>query len=270
MLPDDDALNPTKWARILSWATLFGIGCGLAGPFGSYPANLFTRTIYWTILFWIGSVIVWLMLAAARRAGRRLGFPQRFTAAAGLLVACLPIAALAALGCHLFWPVHASGVAALEYYGLSVLVVFPATAAIARLAASQPAAAGTEPRSEVAARPDTEPALPTHLLELALCLQMEDHHVRIHLSDWSALHLMSMQQAIQAAGGQRGIQVHRSWWVADRAVTDWTAEGRSLVLILANGLRVPVARNKVAAVKARGLIDATPRARSDTGTMTLA
>jgi DNA-binding LytR/AlgR family response regulator len=35
-------------------------------------------------------------------------------------------------------------------------------------------------------------------------------------------------------------------------VQDWQEEGRSIVLILTNGLRVPVARNRVAQLRAEG------------------
>lgn len=256
----DEMLKPAVWARVLALATIVGIEFGLIGPFGSYPANVVHRMSFWIPLFWIGSLIVWPGLVAALAIGTRRGFPPLFSAAVGLLIACVPVAAIAATGCWLIWPVHASGMQALEYYGLTVLVAVPAAAAVfalmrlgggatvgpvAAMAGGTPAAA--ESRDDV---------LPDHLIETAICLQMEDHHVRIHLLGRSLLHLAPMGQAVAAIGERRGIQVHRSWWVADEAVREVVTEGRAVSLILSNGLKVPVARNRIAAVRARGLIGA--------------
>jgi len=88
-----------------------------------------------------------------------------------------------------------------------------------------------------------------------LCLQMEDHYVRVHTARGSSLVLATFGQAIAALGGAPGLQVHRSWWVAEKAVAGAVAEGRNLRLMLTNGLSAPVARSAVAAVRRAGWLE---------------
>ncbi|NIJ09048.1 hypothetical protein FHS31_002678 [Sphingomonas vulcanisoli] len=256
----NENLKPLVWAKILGGATIIGLELGLIGPFGSYPANFFTRTAFWVILFWIGSLIIWPTVAWALVMGPRRGFPLLFSASAALIFSCIPLAAIAAAGCRLFWPLRASGMRGVEFYGLTLVVAGPSTALIAWLVRGAPKETGLPSLIAPAAAERSiafHTTIPAHLIETALCLQMEDHHVRIHLQGRSMLHLVPMRKAIETLGDQRGVQVHRSWWVADGAVADWVDDGRSTSLILVNGLKVPVSRNRLAAVKARGLIGDT-------------
>jgi DNA-binding LytR/AlgR family response regulator len=84
-------------------------------------------------------------------------------------------------------------------------------------------------------------------------LEMEDHYVRAHgPSGQSRLILMRMADAVRELGEADGLQVHRSWWVARRAIDGSRREGRKLRLKLDGGREVPVARDRVAAVRAAG------------------
>ncbi|HWI86997.1 MAG TPA: LytTR family DNA-binding domain-containing protein, partial [Sphingomonas sp.] len=106
----------------------------------------------------------------------------------------------------------------------------------------------------------TGAAFPPHLMDAALCLQMEDHHVRVHTVGRSYLHLAPLRQVAEELGPERGLQVHRSWWVAQAAVQRWEEAGRSVVLVLTDGRRVPVARNRVAQLRAIGWLDPSNKA----------
>jgi hypothetical protein len=168
---------------------------------------------------------------------------------------------LGAIGTHLFWPVRAAGMRTLEWYGLTVVVALPAMAGLlwielgrTRLLAAWRGRtmAGGAPPAEARA---PAPELPDHLLANALCLQMEDHHVRIHLHGRSVLHHGVLRDIVEALDDRRGLQVHRSWWVARDAVRGWQRDGRSVGLILVNGLRVPVERNRVALLREHGWLD---------------
>jgi len=64
-----------------------------------------------------------------------------------------------------------------------------------------------------------------------------------------------LRQVAEELGPDRGLQVHRSWWVARAAVRDWEEADRSIILTLTNGMRVPVARNRVAVLRACGWLD---------------
>lgn len=261
--------RPERWASVLGWATLAGLEFGLIGPFGSYASNVFTRIAYWTGLFWIGSLVLWPCVVAALLVGPRRGFPPIFSAAAAVLVACIPLAALGAAGTYLFWPVRASGMRTLEWYGLTIIVALPAISALvwlelrkADIFQARPGFASTgEPKllaggGAGSTEADGGGALPDHVLAAALCLQMEDHHVRVHTQGRSYLHYAVMRQVVDAMDEQDGLQVHRSWWVARDAVEGWHKEDRSVVLVLSNGLHVPVARNRVATLRAEGWLGA--------------
>jgi DNA-binding LytR/AlgR family response regulator len=87
-----------------------------------------------------------------------------------------------------------------------------------------------------------------------IALEMEDHYVRAHTMLGSDLILMRMRDAIAELAGVPGMQVHRSWWVAQAAVAAVERDGRNVRLELANGLRAPVSRERVAALREAGWI----------------
>ncbi|KQX25448.1 LytTR family DNA-binding domain-containing protein [Sphingomonas sp. Root720] len=264
---DDLLKRPERWASVLGWATLAGLEFGLIGPFGSYASHVFTRIAYWTLLFWVGGLLLWPCVVAALALGPRRGFPPLFSGVAVILLACVPLAMLGAIGTHLFWPARAAAMHGLEWYGLTIVVALPAMAGLlwvelggTRLIAAwrgRTPAGAPIPAPVLARVPAPIPAttLPDHLLAGALCLQMEDHHVRVHLHGRSVLHHAVMRKVVGALDERRGLQVHRSWWVARDAVRGWQRDGRSIGLILVNGLRVPVARNRVAILRACGWLD---------------
>jgi hypothetical protein len=260
----DDLLGrPERWASVLGWATLAGIEFGLIGPFGSYASHLFTRVAYWTALFWVGSLLLWPSVVTGLRLGPRRGFPPLFSGVTVCLVACVPLAALGAVETYIFWPLRASRMHLFDWYALTLVVALPAMAALmwlelrggiairARLAG----ASNDGAVSDDTTRQASQSALPDHMLATALCLQMEDHHVRVHMHRHSFLHFAVMRQVVKAMDAQRGSQVHRSWWVARDAVRGWYREERAVILVLVNDLRVPVARNRVASLREQGWLD---------------
>ena len=53
-------------------------------------------------------------------------------------------------------------------------------------------------------------------------------------------------------GGVEGLQIHRSWWVARRAIVGVERDGRNLRLKLMDGQTAPVSRASVAKLRAAG------------------
>jgi DNA-binding LytR/AlgR family response regulator len=98
--------------------------------------------------------------------------------------------------------------------------------------------------------------LPLRLGQRLICLQMEDHYVRVHTDTGSELVLSPLKDAIDALSGVEGLQVHRSWWVAREAVVRPLRRGRQVELELANGLLAPVSRASIARLKAAGWLTA--------------
>jgi DNA-binding LytR/AlgR family response regulator len=76
--------------------------------------------------------------------------------------------------------------------------------------------------------------------------------VRVHTLTGSRLVLMTLSQAMAIMEKADGLQVHRSWWIARKAVVRTVAHGRNLRLELVNGVVAPVSRSAVAVVRAAG------------------
>ena len=93
--------------------------------------------------------------------------------------------------------------------------------------------------------------LPAAIGNDVIALETEDHYLRVHTVQGTALILMRMADAVALLDPQLGAQVHRRWWVAQAAVARVQMEGQKLSLCLINNALVPVGRTFSAAVKTR-------------------
>lgn len=219
------------WATDVAVITLIGVFLGVLGPFGNFfNGPVWQRIPYWVGMAWCGTLVYGgaLRLIVAQGWSRS----QVWLALAVLvLVASAPFAAFSFRVASTIWPVlkRAPDLSPAVWYGEGVLTAAPQVALFYLLHQRR--------RAEV------------------LCLSMEDHYVRVHTPTGSTLVLATLAQGITALNGAPGLQVHRSWWVAERAVVGAIAEGRNLRLRLTNGLTAPVARTSVAAVRAAGWLE---------------
>jgi len=108
------------------------------------------------------------------------------------------------------------------------------------------------PTIEPAAEANFFRRIPPALGRDLLALEMEDHYLRIHTAVGSDLILLRLRDAMAELGDTAGLQVHRSWWVAQGAVQAANRDGQKLTLILRNGLEVPVSKTRREAVRAAG------------------
>lgn len=119
---------------------------------------------------------------------------------------------------------------------------------VAALPPEHPAA----PDQPTAAIPDFFRRIPPALGRDLLALEMEDHYLRIHTALGSDLILMRLRDALAELPRERGRQVHRSWWVAEGAVASVDRSPGRLVLVLRNGLNVPVSKTYRDSVREAG------------------
>lgn len=84
--------------------------------------------------------------------------------------------------------------------------------------------------------------LPPEIRAPLICLEMQDHYVRVHTKSGSTLLLMRLRDAIAETSPIAGRQIHRSWWVSDGAVETFQRNGRAASVQLTNGLRAPVSQ----------------------------
>ena len=251
------------WARPLASRLLLPLAVGLllavAGPFGTFGGlGIGARA-----LFWCGAVGVnWLLgeltvrvvgpILPARWSRHRIAVPL-----VAALVMSIPATAVVQ-GLAILVGLVPSGLP--ELYGQVLLVTTAILLAVYRPLPSAPTAQG-EPRPLPLGsdRPETAHLfarrMPSGLGGQLLCLQMEDHYLRIHTDVGSALILCRMEDAAHELEGH-GLRVHRSWWVARAALGGCERDGQRLFLRLRNGLRAPVGKTYRRALKEAGWLGA--------------
>ncbi len=85
-----------------------------------------------------------------------------------------------------------------------------------------------------------------------MALQAEEHYVRILTEDGAELVHYRFGDAVDEMPPDLGLRVHRSWWVAGRAVLSAKRGSRRWQLNLVSEITVPVSDSYVKAVRERG------------------
>lgn len=251
--PLNDRLNkPRVWAADLATCAIAGAVLGVVGPFGSFFNDVLpVRLAYWVAVSLLTGLGVGVGVRLIWPRARRRGVAAWTWIPVVALLASVPLALAARLIAVGLWPDIREAVGPVEWYGQTLLVAFVYTslyvAAHARARPGGPQAAEGDARML--------DRLPPRLGRDLLCLQMEDHYVRLHTTAGSVLVLSPLARAIGQVGNLEGLRVHRSWWVARHAVRGVVHDGRNLRLVLTSGLEAPVARAKVAALKGAGWLD---------------
>lgn len=233
------------WLRALGLAVAGGVILGVFGPFGSFfNGNVMLRVFSWTVNLVAGTLILGSLVPFIFRLCLRLKWGRTAGLVIGLLLATVPVALFSSAFGYWLWPYAVDRVRPEDWYAQALMV--------------EAVMAGLWFLISLAGRaPRTDAAVETPLIDLrepVLCLQMEDHYVRVHRPSGSRLELMPLRDAIARYGTRDGLQVHRSWWVATSAVDGAARDVRNWRLKLSNGLEVPVARNRIAEVRAQGWI----------------
>jgi hypothetical protein len=100
------------------------------------------------------------------------------------------------------------------------------------------------------------PHLPARLARSQiLAIACEDHYLRVHTDGGEALIHMRMSEAERLLAKREGLRVHRSYWVAARAVAGVERSGGRVMLKLTGGLAAPVSRSRMSAVRAAGWLE---------------
>jgi len=264
---EDRLLHPAGRAGL---ALLFAALLAFLGPFGTYRFDAIERVGYWTV-----QMFAWLVLSrAAAWLVRHVPGLRSRSETERLLVAtaaaAMPMMVVAGVAnnmmngwqpdpgelAELFVSIALIGggytvladrmIAGLTRPGVGGAADAPASADGGDLAAND---AGRGQASSSAGPSGPGPSdtglidrLPAHVRADILCLQVEDHYVRVHSATGSAMVLMRFSDALRGVDHLAGSQVHRSWWVALDAVTGLQRTGRTARLTLRNGTVVPVSQ----------------------------
>ena len=240
------------WAIELALCAAVGAVLGVIGPFGTFfNDSLAVLVAYWSGLSLISGVFVGVGVRLVWPRAQRRGMPVwAWLPVVAALVTVVP-SVLSRIVATALWSRVPENVGWPEWYGQGLLIeaiyISLYVLAYSRIGAARMADPGD---------PRILERLPPRLGRDLLCLQMEDHYVRLHTPEGSVLVLTSLGRALEEIGDIEGMQVHRSWWVARRAVQGVVHDGRKLRLRLTGGLEAPVARSQVARLRAAGWLEA--------------
>ena len=249
--------TPRAWAIDLGVCAAVGVLLGILGPFGSYLNDgVAMRIVYWVGVFMVSGLIHGLVIRKVLGPAGRARIPVWVWLPGIVLLLNLPLSTLSRLTAIAIWPELEQAVEPLEWFVQS-LVIALAYASAFHVLRFRPGRATPAPAKEVPRSGSLR------IRDDLLCLQMEDHYVRVHTPDGSRLVLMPLSQAVTELPGVEGLRVHRSWWVARSAVAAVRSEGRNFRLVLTNGIEAPVARSAVATLRAAGWLDRQDRGRGE-------
>lgn len=243
---------------LVIWVTvsLFGV---VSGPFGTLEAMpLATRALYWPLVIAIGIAIgAFLRVALQQRLGLRSYAAE--APALALFATLLLTPPFWLITCHLAGPSVTPSWGSMALY---IFFVSIATSTLRHALAEMPHVPLTEPAvvSGLDADPPgtrllgrLDPALRAPLVRM----QVRDHYVDVVTEAGSESVLLRLADAIAEAEGEPGLQVHRSHWVALRAVLTRRRGRGKVVLLMRDGAVVPVSRTYLAEVEALDLPEVT-------------
>ena len=237
----------------------------LLGPFGTFGLY----AVEARMAFWLTVVLVnWLIMEftvtfVARRFAHRLPWPLATVPLLASLAAWIPCTLVvlgtyrAVLGVDL-----GTELADLAWKVLVLLIAVSAAAyAINRYhREARPGPPESEPAPAAAGAQGGDPTAPFRARWPAtlggrlLALEMEYHYLRVHTSEGSDVILCRMEDAARELAGAQGLRVHRSYWVARAAIREVRRRGKQPLLVLENGLEVPVGRTYAPRVREAGWI----------------
>lgn len=84
--------------------------------------------------------------------------------------------------------------------------------------------------------------VPRNLGRDVLSLSAEQHYLHVTTTQGQSLILFPIGRAIEALADRRGLQIHRSHWVAVSHIVDVERSGNSVAVVLSNSQRLPVSR----------------------------
>lgn len=226
--------------------------------------TLLTRLGCWGFVLacWFMAIAAVEALLADRRFFQNLTSPMRRALLIGLAALPMVVIASAVNNALTGWQVTASGIANLYWKALILgsiatllaEAVLPWLTDPVRFEAPRQELVPAAPLAAPAASPEAlsplAARLPLAVRGRILCLEMEDHYVRVHTDRGSALVLLRLSDAITEAHPVQGRQVHRSWWVSDEAVEGFERVGRTGAVRLSNGSRAPVSQRYLRSVEA--------------------
>jgi len=235
-------------ARDALIAAVAGLFLAWVGAFETHDLPMPRRVVFWVTGMIATSFVGGAAMALARR---YLDIARRpwSTGAMAVAIMTLPITGFVALWIALFFGASVS---------LRVLPGLVPSAAIMSAVMTAIFMLLHRPFAVTHATPGAAPSrfldrLPPKLKGAILyAVEAEDHYLRLHTSKGSDLILMRLSDAIAELEGLEGAQTHRSWWVANNAVTEVKRQDGKVALRLTNNAEAPVSRANIKPLREAG------------------
>ena len=242
-----------EWTIDLSVAVVIGILLGLMGPFGSFfndgPA---VRVAYWVCSILFGMVLFGTLTRLGTAAAQRLGVPGWAALPPVVLLGTMLLGAPLRLFAIAFWPGVIEAVPLAAWFGQCLAISAPLVVGSYFLRVRQAGLCSARPAGAPSLASAPSEAGPSAVAGNVLYLKMEDHYVRIRTEHGSRLEMGPLARVTATLASVEGLQTHRSWWVARRAIVGVQRDGRNLRLRLVDGETAPVSRASVAKLRAAG------------------
>ncbi|MDP3338818.1 LytTR family DNA-binding domain-containing protein [Frigidibacter sp.] len=235
-------------AAVVTWFVL-SIMTTLAGPFGSYEVfPIALRAIYWPVLLGLGVLIgsAVRVLVEERICTRRI-WPGSFVISAINVVLFTP--PLYAITLWLSGPGDTTP--SHVEFGFFVFCGSLGVGAVRNVMADAQVELPLPPPPPQDALPRLIYRLPEERQAPLLRLSVRDHYVVIHTELGTDTLLMRFADAMAETDPVDGLQVHRSHWVAVSAVAEVLRRGGRTLLVMQDGVEVPVSRAFQASVAER-------------------
>ncbi|WP_298857876.1 LytTR family DNA-binding domain-containing protein [uncultured Sulfitobacter sp.] len=225
---------------LLIWLVVTAVAV-VAGPFGTLDAmRLGGRVLYWGGIAG-GSI---LLSFGARWLARDMGRWGKIAVQAGFV---LVVASLAHLMNSLVFEI---------WGGWADWVYLTGTVGLVTAAVNLVVWAVVPAVEEDVGKPEGEAflrRLPIEFRGPLVRIEAQDHYLNVVTAKGQTLILMRLGDAIAELEG-RGLQVHRSHWIATDAVTKSRRENGRDVLVMADAAQVPVSRSFRSAAQDAGLL----------------
>lgn len=230
-----------------------GLAVGYLGPFGSYQLPLLSRLLYWVILIGVGHFIYFQVdkLCQLNTPNKKLN---------SLLDILVP-SFVGAIFLSFF-------VEYVSHYFINLELAFPKNflfffpkvfilgLILNVLGNMIDQVKDNSVMTEDTARKHNHflDRIPDELGSDLICFSMQDHYLKVHTEKGSHMMLLRMNDALLELKDYKGLQVHRSWWVAIDAVKDVKKQTRKATLIMKKNIEVPVSQKYLPMIKEAGLI----------------
>ena len=231
------------------WIALFVVGAvlGISGPFETYKyLSILPSLLYWTVIvivtYCIGSLIYSVVMQATR------GW-----VIATQLIACAILTGVCVTVFLLFLNFVAFG--HIPRGNSDLLLQFLSVTTISGIVVVG---------SHFTQAKEADSSAPPLLLRLSfenrgalIALSVTDHYVNVMTTKGSEMVLLRLTDAMREVGDDRGLQVHRSHWVAADQISSVRRDRDRAILTMSNDAEIPVSRSFMPAIREFGLL---PRA----------